>query len=239
MGRSSVTSIVACGSLLGLLACGCSSKNQVSTTAPVAVAPTTLSETPDEMFNAEAHFVAGQSAQSENRLDAAADHYGKALSQNPQFMAAAYHLGVVCAHLQRYPDALDAFWTYVSLTRESAAAYASLGYCYELAGRIAEAEAAYKRGLLRDPAHEPCRVNYGLMLARLGREEESLAQLTIVLKPAEAHYNLASIYELQGKKDKAREEYSKALRLDRYMWEAQARIDALSQPEPPVASAGG
>ena len=175
----------------------------------------------DPRFLAEARFVAGRNAQSHNKLQEAADLYAEALRFNPNFADAAYHLGVVNSLLQKYDRAVNNFWDYVRLTNQSAAAYANLGYAYELSGRTTEAETAYKRGIAQDPTQELCRVNYGLMLARAGREEEALAQLTVALSPADAHYNVGSIYELQGKKQQAREEYNKALQLDPGMWSAQ------------------
>ena len=59
--------------------------------------------------------------------------------------------------------------------------------------RYDEAETAYLRGIERDPKNVPCRTNYGLMLARLGRTAEGTLQLQAVLTPAEVHYNLASV----------------------------------------------
>ena len=65
------------------------------------------------------------------------------------------------------------------------------------------------------------------MLARNGRDQEAVIQLSAVLKPAEVHYNLASVYESVGKKPEARREYQKALELDPRLWEAQVRLSKL------------
>jgi Flp pilus assembly protein TadD len=184
----------------------------------------------DVAFAAEAEFSAGHLAQTQNRMEDAARHFRRALDLSPRYAAAAYRLGFVSASLKRYDQAIETWWTYVRLTNQSAQAYANLGYCFELAGRISQAEAAYQRGIARDRGNKLCRVNYGLMLARLGREEESLAQLTVVLSPAEAEYNLASIYELQGRPDRALSEYRKALQIEPDMWQAQARIRAIENP---------
>jgi Flp pilus assembly protein TadD len=70
-------------------------------------------------------------------------------------------------------------------------------------------------------------VNYGLMLARAGRISESIAQLQVVLTPAEVHYDLASVFESEGKKTAAREEYQKAIDLDPDMSDAKVRISAV------------
>ena len=65
------------------------------------------------------------------------------------------------------------------------------------------------------------------MLARNDRKDEAVAQLSAVLKPAEVHYNLASVYEQVGRKAEAKQEYEKALELDPKLWEAQSRLSKL------------
>jgi Tfp pilus assembly protein PilF len=115
----------------------------------------------------------------------------------------------------------------VKATDGSAGAYSNLGFCHELAGNPAEAEAAYKKGIAKDPKNEPCRVNYGLMLARAGRTSDAVAQLQAVLKPEEVAYNVASVYEQQGKRELAREQYRKALAIDPEFKDAKARLSKL------------
>jgi Flp pilus assembly protein TadD len=70
-------------------------------------------------------------------------------------------------------------------------------------------------------------VNYGLMLARQNRIGEATIQLQSVLTPAEVHYNLGSVYEWQGKKDRARVEFRKAIDLDPAFTEAETRLSAI------------
>ena len=66
------------------------------------------------------------------------------------------------------------------------------------------------------------------MLARQGRSGEALRQLQTVLPPAKAHYDLASVYEIQGRKPEARAEYQKAVELDPQLDDAKARLAALN-----------
>jgi Flp pilus assembly protein TadD len=66
------------------------------------------------------------------------------------------------------------------------------------------------------------------MLARTGRVPEARTQLESVLKPAEAAYNSGSVLETVGRKDQAREEYTRALKLDPGFQQAQARLSALN-----------
>lgn len=181
----------------------------------------------DPPINANTRFAAGQLAESQNSPQQAAQQYEEALKLNPKFEAAAYRLGVVYAQVRNFPEAINAWQYYVKLTSGSATALGNLGFCYELAGQRDKAVDAYQQGIAKDPQNQLCRINYGLLLARAGKSEEAIAQLQAVLSPAEAHYNLASVYEQQGKTSQAREQYAKALELDPQMWEAQSRMQAL------------
>ena len=74
------------------------------------------------------------------------------------------------------------------------------------------------------------------MLVRRGRAGEGKLQLGAVLKPAEVHYNLGSLYESQGRKEQAKAEYRQALQLDPQFSEATTRLNALEPgaiPPPP------
>jgi Tfp pilus assembly protein PilF len=115
------------------------------------------------------------------------------------------------------------------VTNNSAAAYNNLAFFYEAAGRLDDAEATYKEGIAHDPEATVCRYNYGLMLARRGRINDALAQLTIVQTPAEANYNIGSIYEQQGQIEQAKAFYAKALSLDPNLRDARARLAALNR----------
>jgi Tfp pilus assembly protein PilF len=91
-------------------------------------------------------------------------------------------------------------------------------------GDRAKAEQTFQRGIDKDPKNMQCRVNYGLMLARAGRESEAVNQLQAVLRPAQVHYNLGSVYEQMGRKAQARMHYSKALELNPDFEDAQTRL---------------
>lgn len=181
----------------------------------------------DPAITAATYYASGQLAESRSLYTQAADQYRKALKLEPKHQASMYRLGVTYAVLKRYPDALDVWERYLKVTGESAEAYSNLGFCYELSGQPAQAEAAYLKGIGRDAKNAACRVNYGLMLARQNKTNEATLQLQAVLSKPEVHYNLASVYETQGRKEQAKLEYQKALQLAPEFKDAQARLDAL------------
>jgi Flp pilus assembly protein TadD len=209
---------------IALLA-GCAHKDSSTAQTP----PPNLSEfekTKDPPIQAQTHFAAGMLAESQGDYGQAIGQYRKALKLDPKNVEALYHLGIVCTATKDFPSAIDAWNKYIALTR-SASAYSNLAFCQELAGNPAAAEAAYRQGIQRDAASEPCHVNYGLMLVRHGRPNEGLLQLQTVLPPAKAHYDLAAVYEQLGHKKEAKSEYAKALELDPQFQDAKTKLASL------------
>lgn len=181
----------------------------------------------DAPINADTHFAAAQLSEAQGGDDRAEAQYRKALEMNPAHQGSLFRMGVLCSKQKRYGDAIG-FWNrYTQATGGTPTAYANLGFCLELAGRTNEAEATYLKGIKKDPRNAPCRVNYGLLLARHDRVSEAVLEMQTVLSESEVRYNLASIYEGLGRREQAKIEYRKALAADPKMAEAQARLDAL------------
>lgn len=178
----------------------------------------------DPPFTAQTRFAAGQLAESQNSPGMAITQYKEAVKLDEKHSPSWYRLGVLYAQMKEFPRAIDAWKQYLKATDGAATGYSNLGFCYELAGNFDQAEAAYKKGIEKDPHNQACRVNYGLMLARHGYEDQAKAQLDTVLSPAEVQYNLGSVYEQQGKKNEARAAYEKALEFDPNMVDAKARL---------------
>lgn len=208
-------------------AAGCANKNSPPSAAPNPTAASEFDKAKNPAITAKTHFAAGQLAESQGDLAHAIEQYQKALELNPKFGDAMFRLAVVQTNLRSFANAIDTWKSYVTLTNGSATAYSNLGFCQDLAGNAPAAEAAYRAGIVRDPSNEPCRVNYGLMLARHGRPNEALLQLQAVLPAAKAHYDLASVYETMGRKKEARVEYAKSLELDPAFTDAKTKLAGL------------
>ena len=241
MMRYSLLRAVASGGLLiglGMLMVGCGSDNKSNiaqerdpvtgeTSLPTAQQNVTFETVKDPPITADTRFAAGQLAETRGMDDEAIKQYTEALSLNSRHQPTLFRLAVVQTRLKEYPQAIQTWKQYVIATNESAAAYASLGFCYELAGDSNEAEAAYQRGISRDPKYQTCHINYGLMLAARADTDAALEQFQAVLSPAESHYNVGSVFEQQGRKEQAKVEYRKALALDPNLSDAQKRLDAM------------
>ena len=212
-----------------LAVAGCANQNKKKDTTASKQPPidTRFETSQDPPIKAKTRFAAGQLAESQGKFDKAIEQYWEAVRLEPKYKEALFRLGVVYCQLKHYPDAIVAWKQYLKATDGDPTGYSNLGFTYELAGQHDEAEKAYRHGIERDPKNGPCRVNFGLMLARDNRVSEAVIQLQAVLTQAEVHYNLASVYEFQGRKEQARSEYRKALNLDPNLADAEVRLSVL------------
>jgi tetratricopeptide (TPR) repeat protein len=211
---------------LALLMCGCSSHN--STASGDRIPPDSqIAQAKPAAVTADTHFAAGQFAESQNQYAAALHQYNEALRLNPNHLPSLYRTGIVLTTLKKYDAAIKTWQRYMVASNNSGSAYNNLAYCYELQGCPKDAEATYKKGIAQDPRDAGCRTNYGLMLARRGQIQEAIRIWTPVLSDAEVHYNLAGIYQMDGRKQEAKVEYQRALDLDPSLPDAKERMTEL------------
>jgi tetratricopeptide (TPR) repeat protein len=220
-----ITAVLLAGGLLG-----CSSHNdanvQVNNSQALASTPDprTIPPGPAPKLSANTYFAAGQFAETQGKGDDALKQYNAALNVDPKYLPALYREGVLYTELKQYGPAIQIWQRYIRATNNAAEAYGNLGFTYELAGRPSDAETAYQAGIARDPNNIFCRTNFGLMRARQDRVEEAMAIWKPVLTEAEIHYNLGSVYQLEGRKAQALIEYQKALNLDPKLEDARSRL---------------
>jgi tetratricopeptide (TPR) repeat protein len=223
--RGSVARLVTSGVflllVLALASAGCQT-NKTSTAKRGVKSDFESAEDPP--LSAQTHYAAGQLAESQNNFPSAVRQYEASLVVDSTHEKSLYRLGVLYSQAKEYNKAIEMWRKYAKVTKDSPTAMSNLGFCCELAGRNDDAEAAYRKGIAKDPNNVPCRINYGLMLARHGHTNEATLQLQTVLSPAEVHYNLASVYQAQGRKEQARQEYKKALELNPNFEEARQRM---------------
>ena len=213
--------------LVAAVGCGAKGKTGEATSEKPPIVKTQFDTEKEPAITAETRFAAGQLAESQNNPAIAIKQYEEALRLKSDHVPALYRLGVVQAQVKQYPKAIETWKRYLKATEDSAHGYGNLGFCYELSGDWQAAEGAYQKGIAKDPKSQPCRVNYGLMLARQDRMTDAIAQLRAVLTPAEVSYNIGSVHEMKGRKEQAKAEYRKALALDPDFGDATARLAAL------------
>ena len=206
---------------------GCGAKGEQTDTPRARASKTAFDTEKEPAIALQTRYAAGQLAESQNNPANAMKQYEEALRLKPDHVPSLFRFGVVAAQLKQYDKAVATWKRYVQVTHESPDGYGNLGFCHELAGDGKAAESAYLKGIAKDPKSEPCRVNYGLMLARQDRMTDAINQLRTVLTPAEVSYNLGSIHEQRGRKEQAKAEYQKALALEPDFNDAKQRLAAL------------
>jgi len=214
--------------LSAVLLAGCANDQQAGG-PPAIPADAKFVEAKDPAITAQTRYAAGQLSESSEKFDNAISQYNEALKIDPNHEPSLYRLGVVYAQVKDFPKAIETWQKYITVTKDDATGYGNLGFCQELSGNVEEAEAAYKKGISHDAKNETCRVNYGLMLARLGRVNEAFTQFSAVLPPAAAHYNIGSVYEQQKKLAQAKLEYTRALECDPTFFDAQQRLASINE----------
>jgi tetratricopeptide (TPR) repeat protein len=212
---------------LTVFLCACSSHNGAPR-AQKLPSPNNIKKVAKEPpIEANTRFAAGQLDESRGKIDHAVRQYKDALEIDPTLLPALYRLGVIYAAQKNYDQSIQIWQRYIEVSSGSPEGYANLGYCYELADKPDQAEATYQKGIAKDTDNAPCRTDYGLMLARKGKIQEAIRTWTPVLTTAEIHYNLATIYALDGRKQEARAEYQQALNHDPTMTDAKTRLSDL------------
>jgi tetratricopeptide (TPR) repeat protein len=128
------------------------------------------------------------------------------------------NLGRAYASLKKYPEALAALDSALSLNPSSAQAYTLRGRIWYDQNDLAQARANFQMASPFAPDSHELQNNMALVSLAEKKYGEALAHLdkAIAAQPnyAEAYYNLAVVYTQMGQSDPAREYFEKACSLD-------------------------
>ena len=219
--------------LAGALLSGCKHDNDASQSTSShdlkgnSGSKDTFETSGDPPINANTRYAAGQLAEAQGQNDRALAQYQEALKVDPKFQNACFAIARMQMAQGKFPEAQAAWQQYIKLTNGAPEAYNDSAYCYEAAGQLDKAEETYKTAIAKDPVHSPCRVNYGLMLARHDRIDDAVAQLSTALKPAEVSYNLGSVFYQRGMMAQAKAYYQDALNKDPNLTDARKALNAM------------
>ncbi|HCP50458.1 uncharacterized protein METZ01_LOCUS27436 [marine metagenome] len=108
-----------------------------------------------------------------------------------------YNLGLELEEVE--PDkAPDAYMQAINLDPENADAHVNLGRLCQLRGDLKRAKQHYHRALETTPSHQLAHYNMGTVFDELDEIDLAVKFYRKALSVADAHYNLARIYEIRG-----------------------------------------
>jgi tetratricopeptide (TPR) repeat protein len=144
-----------------------------------------------------------------NRREAACATFGEMLQRWPSDPYALASRAHVLAQLDRRDEAIaDARRLTVAHPQRSAGDWFNLAFLLEAAGRLDEAEPAFRRALEMDPKLDRAWYGLGLVLIRLDRPEEAVAALkrNTELQPMSPYgwYQLARLHADRHDAEEAR-----------------------------------
>lgn len=152
----------------------------------------------------------GLTLKEQGKIKEAAQQFSRALEQYPQHSEASLELGIALCALHDYRQAVKHLLRATEQEEFSAKASAFLGYAYERLGRVAFAQKAYQKAIVKSPHR------------------------------VDIHLRLADLFEMQGKRQEAAEILEQVLALKPDIENAaylKERAASLRQPESSTALA--
>jgi len=177
---------------------------------------------------------------------AAAEQYARALELSPDLVTAHNRRGIVLNRLGRHAEASAHFRRALALQPRDPQLHNNLGFSLLLEGDLTAAEQELARALELDPTFRRARMNRGLVLGKLGRDDEALAEFRLAGSEEDALYNLAVVQADRGRYADAARSLEQALRRNPDFADAReqlrqiARLAAAQEAaEPAVAEVPG
>jgi TPR repeat len=122
------------------------------------------------------HWSAGNACYERGELDAARDHFARALELAPNSVPARYNLGVVHRDLENWETAWILFIDVIARDKNAAAAYNNLAILEEHFGMYRAAETHYRHAIALKNQFPDAHFNLGMLLLRLGRWREGFVE---------------------------------------------------------------
>lgn len=152
------------------------------------------------------------------RLAEAADSFGRALEQEPEFTAARLNLGRIQMLMKDFDAALATFDAVARADPASSDVHNLIGNVHMDRGDLKRAEAAFQRAFAINPRDTHARNSLGLLYQAQGRTAEALAQFMQVVKQdpdyAEAFNNIGLIHRMRGATGEAIDWFRRAVEAD-------------------------
>jgi tetratricopeptide (TPR) repeat protein len=162
------------------------------------------------------HFNLGVYYQKLGNIANAIKEYEAVLRLDPDNAEAHNNLGVIYREKNELDKAAEHYQLVVSLNPGMEEAHNNLGVIYYLKGNFREAGAEYRKALGLNPGNLTSLINVGLVYKSQGQTKKAIEVMEDVLTEdtfqAEAHYNLAILYEEMGHQEMATWHYTLFIR---------------------------
>lgn len=195
--------------LIGFIGC----KSDGPKTSPGAL-PNATADGTDQKLNASTYYAHAHLLERQGNFSQAAEQYAKALELSPNFVSARNRFGITLNKLGRHAEATAQFSLAIKQEPTQAHLYNNLGFSQFLQERYQDACESYQQALQLKPEYHRARMNYGVVLAKLGHYAEALTQFTLATSESDAYFNLAVICTEQGEYARAAQSLEKALALN-------------------------
>ncbi|WP_028319517.1 tetratricopeptide repeat protein [Desulfobulbus elongatus] len=151
----------------------------------------------------EAHYLMGVCYRETNRPAEAEQSFLRVLKLDGDHASAYNGLGLVYQQQDRRQEAIDAFRKAITLDPARADFLNNLGYALLKNRQYDEAWDALSKSLFRDPAYQTARNNLALCALYRNKDEEALRLLLDGHSEWAAYHNMAVLYRMAGRPDKA------------------------------------
>lgn len=196
---------------------GCESSQK----APPPVAYNSQSEL-DEAFEqganrpptADTLYRMGRIYAAQGKDDQATAVFRNTIARFPNYMPAYCDLAQLQVRQRKVGAAILTLQQGLKIDDQDAVLHNDLGMCHVMNGNYEAAATSFGRAAEINPDDARYVANQAMATGMLGRYDESLSLYQQVLRPAEAHYNLAVVCEARNDMNRANEEYARARALD-------------------------
>jgi Flp pilus assembly protein TadD len=191
-------------------------------------------------LNATTYFAHGHLLERQGEFERAIAQYRQALELTPNFVSARNRLGITLNKLGQHSLASAEFRKVLETHPHLTYVQNNLGFSYYLEGKYELAEATLRDALARKPSFPRARMNYGVVLGKLGRLREAFEQFRQAGSEADAYYNVALLQTEAGLYADAARSLDTALRLNPKLEAARHQLRDVSHlAAAEVASAPG
>jgi Tfp pilus assembly protein PilF len=163
--------------------------------------------------------------------------YEQALSLDPASRAAQAGVARVYSKEGNQAKAIELFKAAIEASPADPELWHDLSMCFARQRQWDESIACMQRAAQINPANLNYSNNYGWLLARAGRYQESFDHFCRTLGEARAHYNLARMADHLGNRELCKQYLEAALRVDPQLPEARQMLASLNTDEQGIRAA--